>query len=175
MSFGIFADWHANRSNPKGRLILVAFRLAHFFSNKPRIFKFLGVPYLVLYRIVVEWILGVELPWKLELGANARIYHGQGMVVNDKTVIGTDCILRHNTTIGVSHTDLDFGGKCPVIGNHVDIGAGAIVIGNIRIGDYAKIAAGSVVLKDVPDYAVVAGNPAKVVRIIDQNIVRAAS
>lgn len=161
----IFIDWNVNKGNIKARIILIAFRLASFISSWPKAVRWLGYPYIIIYRVLVEWVLCVELPWKLKLGKNTIIYHGQGLVVNDKVIIGEGCILRHNTTIGVSKTDSDFGGDTPVIGNNVDIGAGVIILGGIKIGNNACIAAGSIVISDVPDYAIVAGNPAKLIRI----------
>lgn len=164
MKFTIFQDWSANHANPKGRIVLALFRIAHAFSSLPSTWRWLGYPYSIFYRVSVEWILGVEIPWKLSLGANTRLFHGQGLVINDKAVIGSNCILRHNTTIGMARTDLSFGGDAPVIGNHVDIGAGAIILGGIRVGDHVCIAAGSVVVSDVPSGATVAGNPARIIR-----------
>jgi putative colanic acid biosynthesis acetyltransferase WcaB len=161
----VFQDWNINKGNIKARLIMVSFRLASLLSNQNKFIKFIFLPYAIFYRFFIEWILGVEIPWKTIIGKNTRIYHGQGLVINDKTLIGDNCILRHNTTIGVAKTDNDFGGQAPVIGNFVDIGAGAIILGNIRIGNYACIAAGSVVIKDVPDYGIVGGNPAKLIRV----------
>lgn len=161
----IFQDWRINKGNVKARLIMLCFRLASLLSSQNKFIKLLFLPYAIFYRFFIEWILGVEIPWKTIIGENTRIYHGQGLVINDKTVIGNNCILRHNTTIGVAKTDNDFGGQAPVIGSFVDIGAGAIILGNITIGDYACIAAGSVVIKDVPAYGVVGGNPAKLIRV----------
>lgn len=160
-----FQDWHVNKGNIKARLVMVCFRLASTLSRQNKLIKLIFFPYAIFYRVIVEWILGIEIPWKTNIGKNTCLYHGQGLVINDKTLIGDNCILRHNTTIGVAKTDNDFGGQAPVIGNFVDIGAGAIILGNIRIGNHACIAAGSVVIKDVPEYGVVGGNPAKLIRI----------
>lgn len=76
--------------------------------------------------------------------------------------IGYGCRFRQLTTIGVKTKDRHF--ERPYIGNYVDFGTNVTCIGNIHIGDYAIIAAGSVVVKDVPAYAIVAGNPAKVIK-----------
>jgi putative colanic acid biosynthesis acetyltransferase WcaB len=112
-------------------------------------------------------VLGIELPWKLKVGKNLRLFHGQALVVNDHAVIGSGCILRHSTTIGVLITSLSFDGDAPVIGNNVDIGSNVVILGKINIGDGAVIGAGSVVVKDVPAGAIVVGNPARVIRSID--------
>lgn len=76
--------------------------------------------------------------------------------------IGYGCRFRQLTTLGVKSKDRHF--ERPFIGNYVDFGTNVTCIGNIHIGDYAIIAAGSVVIKDVPAYAIVAGNPAKVIK-----------
>jgi serine acetyltransferase len=86
-------------------------------------------------------------------------------VINDRAVIGKNVILRHCTTIGVKKKD----GGCPVIGNDVNIGSNVVILGDILIGDGAVVGAGSVVIKDVPPFAVVAGNPARVIRILREN------
>lgn len=158
-------DWCANRGNAKGRLVLFAFRIANAISRIKSPWRLLFLPYIVLYRVTVEWILGVELPWKLSVGKGLRLYHGQALVINDKARIGEGCILRHSTTIGVSVTSTDYSGAAPIIGNYVDIGSNVVIIGEINIGDHALIGAGSVVLSDVPPYGVAVGNPAKVVRV----------
>jgi len=164
--YSLFQDWLVNKGNAKGRAILVAFRAANFFSHVPIPFRYIGYPYLILYRVLVEWILCVELPWKLSIGPGLRLYHGQALVVNDRAAIGSNCVLRHSTTIGVAVTSPTYGGSAPVIGNGVDIGSNVVILGNIKIGNGAVIGAGSVVVKDVPTGAVVAGNPARVLRIM---------
>ncbi len=155
---GVFQDWRANPRNPKVQLSLAAFRLAQRLAAAPRPVFVLAVPYLVLYRVVVEWILGIELHWKLRVGPRLRVYHGQALVVNPRSVIGADCILRHCTTLGTKEDD----GPAPVLGDGVDVGAHVVILGGVRVGEGAVIGAGSVVTRDVPAGAVVAGNPAEV-------------
>lgn len=161
------ADWRANPANPKALIILTLFRLTHWFAcRKQEAFALwlLGVPLLVFYRVAVEWILGVELPAKTVVGPGLNLHHGQGLVVNDHTTIGSHCILRHNTTIGCVMLPDGGQGPSPILGNGVEVGANVVILGGIRIGHHAVVGAGSVVVHDVPDYAVVVGNPARVVR-----------
>jgi serine acetyltransferase len=157
---GLFQDWRVNEGNPKSRLVLVFFRAASRLSKR-RGMTVLPLRLLVgvSYRLIVEWSMGIELPWKLEMGPRVRLYHGFGLVINDGVIIGSDVILRHGVTIG--HTAP--GRPCPRIGNGVEIGAGAIILGDITVGDGATIGAGAVVVKDVPQGAVVVGNPAHVI------------
>ncbi|HAA16684.1 MAG TPA: serine O-acetyltransferase, partial [Cytophagales bacterium] len=85
---------------------------------------------------------------------------GMGTVVGETSVIGDHVFLFHNVTLG--GTGHAAGDRHPKVGNHVVIGTGATLLGNLHIGDHAVIAAGSVVLKDVPPNTTVAGIPAKV-------------
>jgi len=158
----LFQDWSANRQNFKAQLVLFMFRLVQAF-NRYTITKIIFFPYFMFYRFFVEWHLGIELPRKLIIGKGLSLYHGQALVVNKSTIIGSNCVLRNSTTIG--HKKLADGAfsACPRIGNNVDIGANVCIIGGITIGDNVIIGAGSVVVKDVPSDCVVVGNPARVV------------
>jgi len=166
MQNNIFQDWKVNKKNIKGRLVLSAFRLASLISRMPQYIRWIFLPYIVLYRIVIEWVLCIELPWHLRIGPNLRLYHGVALVINDRTIIGANCVLRHSTTIGVSVTSENFEGTAPVIGNNVDIGSNVVILGPITVGDDVIIGAGSVVTKDVPAGAVIIGNPARILRYI---------
>jgi putative colanic acid biosynthesis acetyltransferase WcaB len=159
----IFCDWEANRGNIKGQLVCAAFRLAQWCRRQS--WWPLTAPYLIVYRLKVEWFLGIELRFKTQVGPGLRLFHGVGLVIHEGTVLGAGCTLRQNTTIG--NKDLADGtpSACPVIGDRVDIGANAVVIGPIHIGDGAVIGAGAVVVRDVAPGAVVAGNPARVIRV----------
>lgn len=161
---GVFCDWAANAGNPKGRLVMVLFRLAQWARGLPAPWWLLLAPYLAFYRVFVEWVLGIELRFKTRVGPGLRLYHGQGLVVHEGTILGRDCALRQSTTIGNKTRADGSSTGCPVIGDGVDIGANAVVIGPVRIGAGAVIGAGSVVVKDVPAGAVVAGNPARILR-----------
>ena len=157
-------DWDANRGNSKGQLVMLLFRIAQSVRRLPDPWWLLGAPYLVCYRLLVEWVLGIELRYKTQVGPRLRLFHAQALVVHEHTVIGEDCTIRQSTTIG-NKTLLDGeSGACPVIGDRVNIGANAVILGGITIGDGAVIGAGSVVVKDVAAGAVVAGNPARVIR-----------
>jgi len=87
------------------------------------------------------------------------IDHATGIVIGETAVVGDNCSLLHGVTLGGSGREQ--GDRHPKIGRGVMIGAGAKILGNISVGDCARIAAGSVVLKDVPPRRTVAGVPAR--------------
>jgi len=162
----VFQDWQANLSNPtKGKYIVVLFRIAQLIIKR-RFTKVLFCWYLLFYRLIIEWFMCVELSWKTTVGSGFQIWHGSGLVIHPETIIGKNCSIRQCTTIGVK---LDYSGmnniKAPIIGDSVDIGCNTVIIGDISIGNHVAIGAGSVVVKPIPDYAVVAGNPSKIIRI----------
>ncbi len=160
--FNLFQDWKANQRNPKGKLVMVLFRLAHLLRSHIVTFV-LFLPYFLVYRVFVEWLLCIELPWKTRIGPGFRIDHGQALIVNDRTVFGSGCTVRNSTTIGNKKLKDGTYSASPVFGDRVDIGANAVIIGPVRIGDDVAIGAGSVVLKDVPSKHVAVGNPARII------------
>lgn len=160
VQYGIVQDWRANQGNPKGRLVMAFFRLMHLLRLSLATF-ILFLPLFLLYRLLVEWVLGIELPWKTRIGPGFRLDHGQALVVNDGTVFGAGCTVRNSTTIGNKRLREGGYSRAPIIGSRVDIGANAVIIGPITIGDDVAIGAGAVVVKDVPAGHVAVGNPAR--------------
>lgn len=164
----ILQDWQINQDTSfKSRLALVMFRLAQALGNLPNFLSGIVLIYRFFYQIVIEWILGIELPFDTEVGENLKLQHGHALVVNHGTIIGANCTLRHATTIGNKKLYDGSYSASPKIGNNVDIGANVVIIGAINVGDNAVIGAGSVVVKDVPEGAVVVGNPARVIRTVN--------
>lgn len=152
------ADVAANRHDIKGLLLVVSYRAAseaRRFGQGSLTKKVAVLPVLVAYRVLVEWVLGVELPAQVEAGPGLRIRHGQGLVVNTGTTLGANVMLRHNVTIGNIRRGPGDTTACPVIGDGVEFGAGAVVVGPITVGDGALIGANAVVSHDVPAGAVV--------------------
>ena len=145
--------------NSKSLFIITFFKISQFFSSNIFL-KLLGLPVRVMYKIVIKWVLSVDLPDKTNVGKGLVIFHGFGLVVHENAVIGTNVVLRHCTTIG----NRNEGGGCPKIQDNVNIGANVVIIGPVIIGCNSIIGAGSVVLKDVEPNSVYAGNPAVKIR-----------
>jgi serine O-acetyltransferase len=103
---------------------------------------------------------GVYLEFSTEVGPGLYLGHAQGIVVNTRSVIGANCTLSHGVTLGQTHAR----SKCPgvpTIGNRVYLGCGAKILGGVKVGDDAVVAPNAVVVRDVPNLAVVGGIPAK--------------
>jgi serine O-acetyltransferase len=107
-------------------------------------------------------LTGIEIHPGAQIGRRFFIDHGMGVVIGETAEIGDDVLLYQGVTLG--GTGKEKGKRHPTIGNHVVIGTGAKVLGNIRIGDHVKIGAGSVVVHPVPDHSTVVGIPGHVVR-----------
>jgi putative colanic acid biosynthesis acetyltransferase WcaB len=110
-------------------------------------------------------VLGVELPVSATVGPRLRLYHPHGIVINPNCTIGSDCHLRHGVTIGnrVDRAGNELG--VASVGDDVELGTGCVVIGDIHIGDHARIGALTIVLAPVPAWGVVVGNPGRVIRV----------
>ena len=98
------------------------------------------------------------------LSQGTKFTHMTGIVINKDVRIGKNCIIRHNVTIGQGNYNEEKKRCYPILGDRVNIGAGAIIIGGIDISDDAIIGAGAVVVKDVPKGATVVGNPARIIK-----------
>lgn len=110
----------------------------------------------------VSLILGPDIHPAAIIGRGILVDHGAGIVIGETTVINDNVSVMQNVTLG--GTGNEIGDRHPKIAQGVMIGAGAKILGNVKIGPMSKVAAGSVVLKDVPPNCTVAGVPAKVVR-----------
>src|SRR5579863_686601 len=117
-----------------------------------------------LARIVSQFsraITGIEIHPGAVIGRRFFIDHGMGVVIGQTAEIGDDVLLYQGVTLG--GTGKGTGKRHPTLGNGVVIGTGAKILGNIRIGDYSKVGAGSVVVRPVPDHSTVVGIPGRVV------------
>lgn len=107
----------------------------------------------------VETLTGISLPKDAVFGPGIRIWHFGGIFVHPDTRVGMGCTLRQGVTLG----NREPAGPCPILGDNVELGAYAQVLGGVSIGDNCRIGAMAVVLHDVPDGASAVGNPARIV------------
>ena len=148
-------DVISNRGNLKGVIFILFFRLSHFFQCHGILLKIIGIPIRLLYKVIIRWCFGIDIPDQVKISSGFQVYHGMVLVIHTDCIIGENVLLRHTTTIGQKYAD----GKVPVIGNNVDIGAHSIVLGDIRIGHNSVIGAGTFVDKNIPDNSVAYGSP----------------
>ena len=106
---------------------------------------------------------GIEIHPGATIGRRLVIDHGMGIVIGETAVIGDDCLLYQGVTLG--GTGKDQGKRHPTLGNNVMVGSGARVLGPFKVGDNARIAAGAVVLREVPPGSTAVGVPARIVRV----------
>ena len=118
--------------------------------------KFFSALYKMCFKLI-QIITGIELPCEAEIGRNFVIDHFGGIIVSGYTRIGDNCRIRNGVTIGLRRVEEKV---APVIGDNVDIGAGAKLLGPIRIGNNVVIGANAVVITDVPDDSIAVGVPA---------------
>ena len=118
--------------------------------------KFFSLIYKIAFKFV-QIVTGIELPCEVEIGRNFVIDHFGGIVISGYAKFGDDCRIRNGVVVGLRRVDEP---SAPVIGNNVDIGAGAKVLGPIKVGDNVVIGANAVVIRDVPDDCIAAGVPA---------------
>lgn len=116
------------------------------------------LPFVVGLHRFWSAVSGADIPLRTNIGGGLIMIHPNGIVIHPDAQIGVNCLIFQQVTIGVGST-----AGVPVIGGHVDIGAGAKILGGIRIGDHAKIGANSVVLSDIPAGATAVGVPAKII------------
>ena len=131
--------------------VLLFYRLAHFLYKNKIFF---------LARLISQigrWFTGIEIHPGATIGRRLFIDHGMGIVIGETSVIGNDCTIYHNATLG--GTGKDKYKRHPDLGNNVMGGAGAKILGPIKIGNNVKVGANAVVLKDVDDNATVVGIP----------------
>lgn len=131
-------------------------RLAHFFYKKN-------------IKFIARWIsqcvrfwTGIEIHPGATIGRGLFIDHGMGVVIGETTIIGDDCTIYQGVTLG--GTGKEKGKRHPTLGNNVMVGSGAKVLGPFTVGDNSKIAAGAVVLSEVPPNSTCVGVPARVIK-----------
>jgi serine acetyltransferase len=122
--------------------------------------KILRAPLSILYRFLYRRarnLYGIELPYNAQVGQGVVIEHQHGIVVHGNAVIGDNCIIRQGVTIGNRYMDKPT--EAPVLGDNVNIGAGAKLLGNISIGNNVNIGANAVVIHDIEHNSLYIGFP----------------
>jgi serine O-acetyltransferase len=158
----IRADYLAydRRISSQGFWAMLVYRFGRWrYTISPLILrKFFSLLYKIAYKFI-QVITGIELPCEAELGKNFVIDHFGGIVISGYARFGENCRIRNGVVVGLSRID----DPCaPIIGNNVDIGAGAKLLGRIVIGDNVLIGANAVVIRDVPANSIAVGVPAKI-------------
>lgn len=148
-------DWGA-----QGFWALVVYRFGRWrYGVRPAVLrKVFSLVYRVLFKLV-QIVTGIELPCEVVVGRNFVIDHFGGIVISGYARFGNDCRIRNGVVVGLGRTDEPC---APVIGNNVDIGAGAKVLGRIHVGDNVLIGANAVVVRSVPANSIAVGVPATV-------------
>jgi len=141
---------------------LLAYRASHALYTRGHHFAARAVSQ------AAKFITGIEIHPGATIGQGLFIDHGSGVVIGETAIVGDNCTIYQGVTLG--GTGKDTGKRHPTLGNDVLVGAGAKLLGNFTVGDGAKIAAGAVVLGDVPAASTAVGIPARVVRRSGQRV-----
>ena len=159
----------AKRNDPAARSkfeIWLTYSGVHALSWHRTAAFFYKIKFKLMARIISQiarFFTGIEIHPAAKIAPGVFIDHGSGVVIGETAEVGEGTVLYQGCTLG--GTGKEGGKRHPTIGKNCVISAGAKVLGNITVGDYAKVGAGAVVLKDVPPHATVVGVPARVVRI----------
>jgi serine O-acetyltransferase len=146
-------DWGA-----QGFWVMIVYRFGRWrYGVKPTVLrKFFSLIYKCLYKFV-QILTGIELPCEVTVGRNFIIDHFGGIIISGYARFGDNCRIRNGVVVGLRRVDEP---SAPTIGNNVDIGSGAKLLGPITIGDNSIIGANAVVVQDVPENSVAIGVPA---------------
>jgi serine O-acetyltransferase len=153
-------DWHTYQGDiqRQGLWVMAVYRLGRWrYGIRSRALR---LPFSFVYRglkVLSQIMTGIELPAETKVGHRFLIEHFGGIIISGDAVFGDDCIIRNNVTVGLRRTGVQ---GAPHIGDRVDVGVGAVLLGPINIGNDVSIGANAVVLVDVPDNCIAVGVPA---------------
>lgn len=137
---------------------IVNFRLCNYLKEKKLLIIFFIIFRINYRRLSIK--LGIQIPYTTKIKEGFSIHHYSCIVIHGKSIIGKNLNIRQGVTIG------DVNSKVPIIGDNVYIGAGAKIIGDVKVGSNVIIGANAVVTRDIPDNTIVGGIPAKIIRKI---------
>jgi serine O-acetyltransferase len=156
----IRSDFQAHDRNwaAQGFWVMIVYRFGRWrYGVRPALMrKLCSVVYKFLFKLV-QIVTGVELPCEVIVGQNFIIDHFGGIIISGYASFGNNCRIRNGVVVGLRRIEEPY---APAIGNNVDIGTGAKLLGRIKIGDNCVIGANAVVLEDVPDNSIATGVPA---------------
>jgi serine O-acetyltransferase len=154
-------DW--SRERPRqfwdpGRKLLLAIRRYQYWRNRNSLVGGVAIKLVTVRYRFWSVVTGADIPLNCNIEGGLLIPHPNGIVIHPGARIGANCLIFQQVTIGTRDVQDD----APILEGHVDVGAGAKILGAIRIGAHAKVGANSVVLADVPGGAIVVGIPAEI-------------
>lgn len=137
-----------------------AARLVYTANKAYHLFKAKWIAQII--KNICRIIYACDISYQIQIGKNLKMPHqGLGVVIRPDVVIGSNVTIYQNSTLGSKDNGKVY--AAPVIGDHVMIGAGTVILGKVQIGSNVKIGANSVVLTDIPNNCIVAGVPAKII------------
>ena len=145
----------------QGFWVMVVYRFGRWRYNIKT--SFIRKPFSLFYKILfklVQIVSGIELPCEVDVGKNFRIDHFGDIIISGYAKFGDNCVLRNGVTVGLRRVEEPF---APKIGNNVDIGCGAKILGDITVGDNVRIGANAVVLDNIPSNSIAIGIPARII------------
>jgi serine O-acetyltransferase len=155
-------DWRTYEGDVarQGLWVMAVYRFGRWrYKVRPAVLR---IPFSFCYKILKlasQILTGIDLPCEVSVGRRLLIEHFGGIIISGDTQLGDDVVIRNGVTIGLRRTGQR---GAPILGNRVDVGAGAKILGAIRIGNDVAIGANAVVLEDVPDNCIAVGIPAQV-------------
>ena len=160
MFVNVRADFAAHGRNwgSQGFWAMLVYRFGRWrYGVKPTVLrKLLSAVYKILFKLI-QIVTGIELPCEVQLGRGFVIEHSGGIVISGYARFGNNCRIRNGVVVGLARIEEP---GAPQLGDDVDVGAGAKLLGNIRIGNHVRIGANAVVIRDVPDHCTAVGVPA---------------
>jgi serine O-acetyltransferase len=162
--FGLIReDWvtHGRAWTSPGFQTLAAYRFGRWQMVLPKPLRLITDPIYLFWYVLTRNLYGIELPRKAQVGRRFHIAHQGGIVISDEAIIGDDCMIRQNVTIGAGGQRSRRGRRKPTLGDGVEIGPGAAIVGGISLGDGVRVGPNAVVMTNVPPGASVFAPPAR--------------